>query len=270
MKPLFSRWLLLLLSSSLFYACAGKIKIPPPPAAQEKFLEASTGELVEGIEKNLSGIRRFKATCDMGFRFSGSPKLYTCKAKMLFDAPGRLYLRGYRSLLGTLFTMKTDGRNFSIYIPRKKKTFSGTEEKGLAAEQGEETPSGLERLKPANILEALMLDSPQLEDGGRRVVVGVLPDQYVLYVLRQGGDVLKPERTIRVERRHLTVLEHETFDEDGRLRGRYSFTGAIDVGGSTLPREVRMQRFWEGVEIRMAFSEVSTNVEVEDKAFAPD
>jgi hypothetical protein len=270
MKPILSRWLLLLLSCTVLAACAGKIKIPPPPAAQEKFLEATERELIEGIETNFSGIHRFKATCDLGFRFTGSPKLYTCKGKMLFEAPGKLYLRGYRSLLGTIFTMKTDGRNFSVYVPRKKKTFSGTEERGLAPGEGEEAPSGIQRLKPSFILEALMLDSPELEGGGREVALGILPDQYLLYILRREGDVLGPERTIRVERRHLTTVEHETFDEDGRLRGRASFAGAVDVGGSTLPREVRIQRFWEGVEIRIAFHEVSTDVQIEDKAFAPD
>jgi hypothetical protein len=215
-------------------------------------------------------LQKFKASCDLGFKFTGQKKTYSCDGKILYEAPDRLYLRGYRSLLGTFFVMKTDGRTFSVNVPRKKKVYTGTEDEGLATGQLEEAPSAIEKLKPAHILEALLLGPLNLKDPSRKIAFGILPGEYIIHVLRMKEESLVPERTIWVERKTLRVSRHETYGDDGTLQGRATFTGTIDVDGFYLPKEVLIQRFWEGIEIRIALSKVKTDIEVNEKAFRPD
>ena len=249
-------------------ACGPKFK-PPRPARVEHYLDATPQELIEDIETNFSGIRNFKASCGMGFRFSGAKKMHSCKGKMLFEAPNRMYLRGYRSLLGTFFTLKTDGSVFSVHVPRRKETFQGTEAEGLTKETGEDHAI-IDKLRPSHILEALLLGPLDLEGENRKTAFAILPDQYILSVFRTAGETLVPARTIRIDRKALRVREHETFGEDGTLLGRYTFHRYIEVGDTYLPKDVWIKRFWEGIELRFSLSNVKFDTEVDPKAFVPD
>ncbi|TKJ36094.1 hypothetical protein CEE39_00160 [bacterium (candidate division B38) B3_B38] len=232
------------------------------------YKEASLDRLLELINRNQELIHSLTASLQVGLNFGVPGKYDNCNGQLLIERPHKIRLTGYRSLMPTIFLMVADADNYWVYIPSKKKAYQGlTAENNMLSRKGEE--ASIEDIKPHEILAALMLDDKITpSQSKRKAYLDILPNMYIINIVeRKGEGLLYPVRRIWVEREELTVVRHELFDSQGRLRSEVYFRNHRPAGEATFPWLVLIKRPWEGMSIRLVFKKIKLNQPLNPEAF---
>lgn len=232
------------------------------------YKEASLDQLLELINRNQELIHSLTASLQVGLNFGIPGKYDSCNGQLLIERPHKIRLTGYRSLMPTFFLMVADTDNYWVYIPSKKKVYQGLTAKNNMPPYKDEEVS-IKDIKPHEILAALMLDdkiSPSQSE--RKAYLDILPNIYIINIVETKGDnLLYPVRRIWVEREKLTVVRHELFDSQGRLRSEVYFSNHRPAGETTFPGLVLIKRPWEGMSIRLVFNKIKLNQPLNPEAF---
>ena len=212
----------------------------PPPAR-----EVSLAELVHQSNAQSEAIRTFSATVDLeptaGSVYSGVIKEYhDVKGFILVERPAMIRMIGQAPIVRTnIFDMVSDGREFRLSIPPKRKFIVGKSDFKRPAK------NALENLRPQHILEALLIPAidqesdrlvlEEAEEGGRRF--------YVLMVLGadEKGD-LQLKRKVWFDRANLQISRLQLYAEGGVYLEDVGYSGYQDFGGVQYPAHIQVTR----------------------------
>lgn len=187
---------------------------------------ASRRELIAHINGPQTQIDGVKADLDIGFRKKPDDPVKRCSGKLLSEKLPRggseagIYLKGYKKLIPTFFTMVSDGHEFWFHIPRDKKVYTGpVESRGVIHEKREVALQAVDLMRAVYLQHVdTTLDSDFVEE----------EECYILTL--SNGEI--PVRRIWIERRRFTI-ERETYynaegkEEVGIVRSDYALFGEI-------------------------------------------
>ncbi len=237
----------------------------PPPAR-----EASLAELVRQTNAQSEAIRTFTATVDLeptaGSVYSGVIKEYhDVKGFILVERPAMIRMIGQAPIVRTnIFDMASDGREFRLSIPPKRKFIVGKTDFKRPAR------NALENLRPQHILEALLIpatdpasEKPVLEEaeeGGRRY--------YVLMVLGADEDGnLQLRRKVWFDRSSLEITRLQLYAAGGVYLEDVRYSGYQDFGGIPYPAHIQVTRPVEDYRLSINILKAAFNQPIDPEKF---
>jgi outer membrane lipoprotein-sorting protein len=237
----------------------------PPPAR-----EASLAELVQQTNAQSEAIRTFSATVDLeptaGSVYSGVIKEYhDVRGFILVERPATIRMIGQAPIVRTnIFDMVSDGREFRLSIPPKRKFIVGKTDFKRPAK------NALENLRPQHILEALLIPATdpaseklvleEAEEGGRRY--------YVLMVLgsdESGGLYLK--RKVWFDRTNLEIARLQLYAQGGVYLEDVWYSGYQDFGGVQYPAHIQVIRPVEDYRLAINILKATFNQPINPEKF---
>jgi hypothetical protein len=232
--------------------CGGGPAVEPVDTSMMPEREATAMELVDGISDRAGRIGGIKADLDIAFRRSPGDKIKGCRGKLVAfraereGAGSKLYLKGYKRLVPTFFTLKSDGTGFWLHIPSEKTVYSGPYDRLETADTAEVD------LEAADLSRALFVEPFRPAD-----IAGISEESglYVLTLTRDGGLL----RRLWIEKRMFAVVMEKYYNplggEDLQLRrSRHTFSG-----GAYYPLEITIFKPDSGREISLKIRDLTLN-----------
>jgi outer membrane lipoprotein-sorting protein len=257
----------------LFILLGSLVSCAPKPTFQKaplpSYKEAGLDQLISEINGKNRGINSLISSLRIEFQSPGQTKFLGCSAKMFLVKPDKIRLKGYRHLLPTFFLLVSNGERYWFFVPSQKKVYAGSADSGssLTVLPSEDNAQEIVSLKPRAIIDALLLDEIKLTEN-EYAFFDILPDSYIISIVRKEGEGFRSLRRIWVERKELRVEHHQLFDEEGRLVSEVYFRNYVDFNGVSLPRLVFIKRPFERVNLRLTFSDVRINEDISADAFS--
>ena len=227
-------------------------------------------ELVQHTNAQSEAIRTFSATVDLeptaGSVYSGVIKEYhDVKGFILVERPAMIRMIGQAPIVRTnIFDMVSDGREFRLSIPPKRKFIVGK------TDFKRPVKNALENLRPQHILEALLIPATdpasdklvieEAEEGGRRY--------YVLIVL--GADEsgnLHLKRKVWFDRSTLEIVRMQLYAQDGVYLEDVWYSGYQDFGGVQYPAHIQIARPVEDYRLAISILKATFNEPIGPEKF---
>ena len=189
-----------------------------------------------------------------------SPKVKGRKffqATLLYQAPQKLRLRGYRMITSTLFEFIINGDNLALVWNRERKLFRGTR-KDL-----EKYPEATFGMDPLYLPQALLIQQEfiRLLRGQRFDKWREGKDDYV-FVTKDGE-----RRAFLLRKKDLLVREAALYSRDGRLSLRLKFRRYAFSNGDILPVELEAFFPKTGLTARVEINEYKHPEAFQDSVF---
>ena len=254
-----------------------KLPVPKPPAITKN---ATPEELVNALNKRWAALDTLTATVDIQASVfkskEGLAKDYpTMRGNILMRKPAMLRVLG--RLEGLLaFDMASDGEQFTLSIPAKKRVI-----KGLNKHKSHSV-NALENLRPDFFLDSLLVrgletedeymvveDSKTIEDPERKHLFAIL--EYKLTIMQHAGSghKLLPLRVVYFHREDLLPYQQDIYDSDGVLETQVFYANYQDFDGNRFPSSIVIKRPVDDIQIVMGVDDVHENLTLKDDQFVP-
>ena len=201
-------------------------------------LESNDGNLLASYNEQARAVQTLQATVDLipssGSKYSGVvEEHHDVTGFILAQRPATVRVIGQPPVVAkNIFDMFSDGQEFRIYIPSKKKFLVGS----TTPTRPSNRP--IENLRPNHIVEALFW--PELTPGKNVLFEQFDLDQgryYILTLLRQmAGGELETARKIWYDRADLRVSRVQVFGPVGRLDSDIAYSDWQPAGTSSPTR----------------------------------
>lgn len=246
------------------YSCSFHQPLLRPKTDWAAYREATLPELITMINERSQKINTLIASIDIDFRPLSERNFRSCKGRLLVEKPDQIRLKGYRSLLPTFFLLVSNGSNYWLSIPSKKRVYEGQVEEKIISEKLSQEDI---YFTPSHIIDALFLDEIKL-DVSQKAFLDILPDMYIINIVKIADDgVLLSRKRIWIDRKDFTIYKHELFDSDGKIISEVSFREFKEFSGILFPRLIFIRRPWERIDTRLLFNNITFNTSIDSGAF---
>lgn len=180
----------------------------------------------------------------------------------------------YPVITAPMFSMASDGKNFTLYINPKNIAYKGPNE------LTHKSKNLVENMRPGFFLDALMVrglapddeymvttDTKTVEDAKKKHLL--LMPEYILTVMRRkpNSQEQQPIRVIHFHRDDLLPYEQEIYDNQGNPETLVTYGSYTDFGGNSYPSTVTIKRPQEEFQIVLTVEKVEENLELKDDQF---
>lgn len=194
---------------------------------------------------------------------------------IMMRKPEMLRVYGRVPVIGTqMFSMASDGRNFTLYIPSKDLAYKGPNE------LTKKSSNSIENMRPGFFFDAIALrglepsdfysvtaDTETVEDVAKKHLYSV--PEYVLSITRHnsGSRSDTPVRVVTFHREDLMPYQQDLYDKNGNLETEVFYADYKDFGTTRYPAMVTIKRPMEGVQLVMTVEKVVVNMTLTDDQF---
>ena len=243
---------ILVLSVLAYSGCGGGPSIEPVDTTMMPEMEATVAELVEGINVRADSIRGIKADLDMSFIRAPGEKSRGCQGKLVaFRARAaadgsRIYLKGYKSLIPSFFTLISDGTGFWLHIPSEKVVYTGPYDRTETADTAEVD------LEAADLARALFVEPFAPAD-----IAGLSEESGVYIVTLTRNGALR--RRLWIEKKMFAVVMEKYYNPAGGEDLELRRSKHTLYGGVQYPLEITIFKPDSGREISLLIREFTLN-----------
>jgi outer membrane lipoprotein-sorting protein len=267
----------LLLSGCFILSTTRKLPVPKAPSIVQKL---APEDLVAQLNQHWTALQSLNATVDIQASTlktkEGLAKDYTTiRGHILMRKPNLLRVLGQVPMLGTrMFDMASDGKDFTLYIPLKKKAYKGSNS------LKKKSVNQLENMRPGFFLDSLVVrglepedlytvtaDISTQEDAAKKHLYSV--PEYILSIMRRkpGRQELMPLRIITFHRDDLLPYQQDLYDAEGNLETQVFYSDYADYGKSRYPGKVTIKRPLEEFQVILSVENVEENMDLKDDQF---
>ncbi len=242
----------------------------PPTRMPRPAQEASREELISRLRLLSEGFQTLKATAELaptaGSIYSGVIREYQdVKVFILLTKPARLRMVGQAPVLRTsIFDMVSDGEDFRLYIPLKRKFIVGSNS------VSREARNRWENLRPQHLLSALLLRKVDeaTEKSFLEETVYEGRQFYVVHVVAQfARDEIRLLRKIWFDRANLEVSRVQRFGPEGKYLQDVTYADYQDFDGVHYPTAIRLTRPVEDYRLAMRIQKATFNQAIGPEKF---
>jgi len=242
-------------------ACFVRRRAVPTPAARQTrpLLTATKDELERRVHEVSDPILSFVMRADLSPSVLNPAKgaatdYATVGAYILYRKPADIRILGQDPVIGsTIFDMVSNGVEFRVSIPRRKRFVIGNEEAPRTSE------NKLENLRPSAILTSLMIQpaDPQtdfsvLENDTERAA-------YILLIIRREQDQFILARSIHFDRYTLQITRQQMFDASGSIVSDTTYSDWKSYNAVPFPSEIDIQRPKDNYEVQLSLVSMRIN-----------
>lgn len=245
----------------LLPCCAPKI-VPEREKPKPVYLSAEPEELLTALRERNAGLKGMQANGSLEYRFTYATKGYRgAGIRLQFRKPDKVYIRGRKGVVGTIFRLVTDGDKFFAENTRGKEVYVGSVQNSVSWDDETEIWEGLH---PSVLAEALLLDDLKND----MFVCETFPGHYIIATYGQGPEgKLVTRRRIWIEREHLRVKRHQIFNENAEMTTEAVFSRYKEVDGVEIPNLIFIDRPWEELRMKLELKGVRLNPPINDELF---
>jgi outer membrane lipoprotein-sorting protein len=195
---------------------------------------------------------------------------------IMMRKPEMLRVYGRVPVIGTqMFSMASDGKNFTLYIPSRSLAYTGPNE------LTKKSANSIENMRPGFFFDAIALrglepddfysrtgDTEIIEDTAKKHLYTV--PEYVLSITRHNGGSRNdtPVRVVTFHREDLLPYQQDLYDKNGNLETQVFYANYTDFGaGVRYPALVTIKRPLEGVQLVLTVQKVVQNMPLTDDQF---
>lgn len=224
-----------------------------PEAGVQPVRTASLEELVDHINRSENQPKAIKGSLVMGFQAQPDQAVRHCNGHMLLSAHRELYLKGHASLLPTVFTLVSNGREFWIHVPRDKTVYTGLMEAAYGKSQG----YGID-LNLRDLFRAL-LPCPIEDD--RQVELQSTNPYYVLSIFKGAEKGKKLSRRLWVGKDRHRIEKEKYYNAAGSEEIEIRRSNFLNSACCFFPRNITIRSNMTGSTLTLAFDQVTINPE---------
>ncbi len=255
----------------------------PVPKAPATVQTATPEELVAQLNKNWDALNTITAKVNILASIT-KPKEGSVTtepsftANILLSKPELLRVYARVPVLGTeMFDMASDGRNFTLYVPSKKRAVKGPNT------LTKKSVNEYENMRPAFFFDAMAVrgiesdelysvtaDSETIEDPQKKHLLS--KTEYVLSIMRTSSDSrqLTPVRVVTFDRADLMPYEQDIYDAQGNLETQVFYGKYSDYNGVRYPATITIKRPLESYQIVLTVLTVTENQKLDSNEFVVD
>jgi outer membrane lipoprotein-sorting protein len=234
--------------------------------------DASLAELVTKINTWSASIHTLTATVDLaptaGSVYSGAITEYRdVKGFILLEKPSTLRMLGQAPVVRTnIFDMVSNGEEFRLYIPSKKKFIVGKTTFRRPAK------NALENLRPQHILQALIVPPIDAEHETPFRVEGQSRTQrrryYEVYIAESPRDRhVTLHRIVWFDRADLELVRMQFYEPDGTYTEDVRYSAYQDFQGVHFPTHIEVSRPAEDYEVTLTIENAKFNEPIPPEKF---
>lgn len=265
----------ILLAGCSLFPTTRKLPVPKAPTITQN---ATPEELVAQLNRRWEALNTLTATVEIQASeiktkegvAKDSP---TLNGWILMRKPAMLRVVG--QYFGVrAFDMASDGKEFTLSIPRQKRVIRGSnalKKKSLNA---------WENIRPGFFFDAMVVsglepddlysvvaDSETVEDAARKHLYTV--PEYVLSISRPkpGSRQLMPVRVVTFNRADLQPYQEVIYDSEGNVETQVFYSGYKDFDSITYPSSIVINRPVEEIRIVLTVEKVNENEPLKDDQF---
>ncbi|NOQ97507.1 MAG: DUF4292 domain-containing protein [Calditrichae bacterium] len=235
---------------SILTSCTGK-GLRRVDLSHLELQSATEKEVIAGINRPSKVLQGLRAKLNLSLIEGGNKKESRCNGILLAlnkDHSG-IYLKGYRRLLPTFFTLVSNDEKFWFYIPSQNVVYTGPKDFARNASDSIKL-----YLTAPDLFRALFIEP--LESGS---VWNIRKEDTNFVVKVYEDNLLK--RQIWIEGRGLNAIRETFFDNRGNAqlnihRGRY-----VDLDGYFYPAYIMLNDVSSGHSVSLAFNTITLNPE---------
>ncbi|MGD8413581.1 MAG: hypothetical protein PVF33_05085 [Candidatus Latescibacterota bacterium] len=221
-------------------------------------LSASPEDLISRINRDGGSIPLMKGKLGMGLQKGPDEEVKRCSGMLLAEnsTVKGIYLKGYKRLIPTFFTLVSDGSEFWFHIPRDDVVYTGPADFAWGDEDSVELYLNARDLFRALFVAPIEPDevSEVRESGGK----------YAITVY--GGGAVK--RKVWVERKRFTVVRELYYDSNGLEQLEIERKEWVDVEGHLYPSSLVLRDLVSGSSVFLEFNSITVNPQnVPDNVF---
>jgi hypothetical protein len=216
---------------------------------------ATPRELIARVDSGAAAISGIKGKLDLGLQKNPGGEVKRCRGMLVAGNNGGrleshgLYLKGYKRLIPTFFTLVSDGFEFWLHIPRDNVVYTGPLEFRWSREENAEL-----YLNAGDLFRALFV---QPVDSNAVVDLSVDGTDYTLSIYRDGT----LERELWIERKRFTVVRELYYDAGGDVQLEVERSGYVDVGGRLYPANLTLRDAVAGTSVFLDFHSITLDPE---------
>lgn len=219
---------------------------------------ATPEELVAEVNRNAVSLVGVKGYLEMGLMRGPGEKARRCGGMIVaVNSPrGGLYLKGYKRLNPTYFTLVSDGDEFWFHIPRDNVVYTGPLDFAWSRDD-----SLALYLNARDLFRALFVGPIKAD-----ATWDVLETEafYVITVYKKD----RVTRKIRIERKRFNVVHETYYDVEGLAQLEIQRKDFADLDGRLYPVSLVLLDLISGSSVFLDFSEITLDPEnVPDDAF---
>jgi len=219
---------------------------------------ASPEELVSQVNSDGDAIAALKGKLGLGLQKGIGEEVKRCSGMLLAENSSEkgLYLKGYKRLIPTFFTLVSDGREFWFHVPRDDVVYTGPVEFSWSRDDSLEL-----YLNAGDLFRALFLRPVDVT-----AAFEVQADDTAYAVTVYAGDVVA--RKLWVERKRFTVVRELYYDGDGIEQLEIQRKEYVDLDGRLYPASLVLRDLISGSSVFLDFNSITLDPEnVPDNAF---
>ena len=250
--------LALLLSSACFVR---RRHITSPTAARQArpMLPATKEQLLQRIHAISDPINSFVMKTDLSPSVLEPSKdletdYATVSAYVLFRKPDDIRILAQDPVIGsTIFDMVSNGHQFRVSIPRKKRFIVGN---GNAPARSQ---NKLENLRPDALLISLMINPPNPETDLTVLENDTERALYILLIIRRNQDQFSLARDVYFDGHTLQITTQKTFDLSGTIVSDTRYSDWKEYGGVRFPAQIDIRRPQDNYEVQLSVTSMKMN-----------
>jgi hypothetical protein len=212
---------------------------------------ASPEELVAQINDDGNAVSALKGKLSLGLQKGVDEDVKRCSGMLLAEnSSGKgLYLKGYKRLIPTFFTLVSDGGQFWFHIPRDDVVYTGPAEFSWSRDDTLEL-----YLNAGDLFRALFV---RPVDVGAAFEVQTDDNAYVVTVY--AGDTVA--RKLWVERKGFTVVRELYYDGNGIEQLEIQRREYVDLEGRLYPASLVLHDMISGSSVFLDFNSITLDPE---------
>jgi outer membrane lipoprotein-sorting protein len=277
--PRFVYFLFVLIACLPFSGCLHRSRPVPTRFSTAPLLTATSSDLIERVNAQVSKIQTLKATVKLTATVGGSRRgniieYREIRGYVLARRPSSLRIIGLLPVLqNRIFDMVSDGDLFKLSLPTKSQFIVG-----ISQETKLSNPT-LASLRPRVIFDALLLQAIDptdvatvLEQENHSIVDSAngktwLQPDYTLDIVRRNSHGWYLTRRISFNRADLQPYRQITYDEDGSISTDTHYDDYEDFSGCTFPTTIQIWRPQEEYSVRLRIVKLSLNESLSQDEF---
>jgi outer membrane lipoprotein-sorting protein len=215
-------------------------------------------ELVSQLNRDGESIATLKGKLGMGLQKGPDEEVRRCSGMLLADNSSArgLYLKGYKRLIPTFFTLVSDGTEFWFHIPRDDVVYTGPMDSSWSEDDSVEL-----YLNTRDLFRALFVGPLEVD-----AVFEVQAVDTVYELSVYSGDIVA--RKLWIERKRFTVVRELYYDVNGIEQLEIQRREYVDLGGRLYPASLVLRDLISGSAVFLDFKSITVNPEdVPESAF---
>ncbi len=239
---------------------SGCVSAPTKTLPPLRIQTATKEALITKINNSAENFHSLKSNLEIRYRDSSTQGARECQGLLAYENPKKIYLKGYRPLIPTFFTLVSRDGNFWVHLPRDNVVLTGQ------VNQLDSSQNLQMGIRPDDLLRALNIQAIP-PSTTHSVEMQETPTHYLLFIFRTDGIDKFLERQIWIERYFLNVEREVFYNQYGIVDVDITKKDYMNKGPVYMPREIIIFRPDRGSTLFLKSEKLEVNANLKPELF---